>query len=154
VDLVSDGGNESCLRLRPRSREHRGKWVTVSHNVRVGSWNIGSLMGKSIELVKILKKRNINIAYVQETRWVGSKARDVDGFKLWYSGGSRDRNGVGILVDGDLREQVVEVRRINDRLMTINLVIGGCTLNIISAYAPQVGLDEEAKISFMRNWMR
>jgi len=154
VDLVSDGGNESCPRLRPRSREHRGKWVTVSHNVRVGSWNIGSLMGKSIELVKILKKRNINIAYVQETRWVGSKARDVDGFKLWYSGGSRDRNGVGILVDGDLREQVVEVRRINDRLMTIKLVIGGCTLNIISAYAPQVGLDEEAKISFMRNWMR
>ncbi|KAG5629010.1 hypothetical protein H5410_000727 [Solanum commersonii] len=63
-------------------------------------------------------------------------------------GGSRDRNGVGILVDGDLREQVVEVRRINDRLMTIKLVIGGCTLNIISAYAPQAGLDEEAKKLF------
>ncbi|KAG5632120.1 hypothetical protein H5410_003837 [Solanum commersonii] len=128
--------------------EHRVKWVTGSRNVRVGSWNIGSLTGKSIELVKILKKRKINIACVQETRWVGSKARDVDGFKLWYSGGSRDRNGVGILVDGDLREQVVEVRRINDRLMTIKLVIGGCTLNIISAYAPQAGLDEEAKKLF------
>ncbi|KAG5604170.1 hypothetical protein H5410_025662 [Solanum commersonii] len=65
-------------------------------------------MEKSIELVKILKKRKINIAYVQETRWVGAKARVVDEFKLWYSGGSRDRNGVGILVDRDLREQVVE----------------------------------------------
>ncbi|XP_015158910.1 uncharacterized protein [Solanum tuberosum] len=148
VDLVSNGGNESCLRLRPRSRENRGKWVTGSHNVRVGSWNISSLTGKSIELVKILKKRKINIACVQETRWVGSKARDVDGFKLWYSGGSKDRNGVGILVDGDLRGQVVEVRRINDRLMTIKLVIGGCTLSVISAYAPQVGLDEEAKKLF------
>ncbi|KAG5591071.1 hypothetical protein H5410_041585 [Solanum commersonii] len=82
------------------------------------------------------------------SRWVGAKARDVDGFKLWYSGGSRDRNGVGILVDGDLREQVVEVRRINDRLMTIKLVIGGSTLSVISAYAPQVGLDEEAKKRF------
>ncbi|KAG5606216.1 hypothetical protein H5410_027708 [Solanum commersonii] len=79
---------------------------------------------KSLELVKILKKRKISIACVQETRWVGSKARDVDGFKLWYSGGSRDRNGVGILVDGVLRELVVEVRRINDRLMLIKLVIG------------------------------
>ncbi|KAL3353178.1 hypothetical protein AABB24_020929, partial [Solanum stoloniferum] len=87
-------------------------------------------------------------ACVQETRWVGAKAREVDGFKLWYSGGSRDRNGVGILVDGDLREQVVEVRRISDRLMTIKLVIGGCTLSVISAYAPQVGLDEEAKKRF------
>ncbi|KAL3355926.1 hypothetical protein AABB24_016872, partial [Solanum stoloniferum] len=143
VDLVSDGGSESCPRLRPRSRDNSGKWVTGSHNVRVGSWNIGSLTGKSIELVKILKKRKINIACVQETRWVGAKAREVDGFKLWYSGGSRDRNGVGILVDGDLREQVVEVRRISDRLMTIKLVIGGCTLSVISAYAPQVGLDEK-----------
>ncbi|KAG5616181.1 hypothetical protein H5410_016005, partial [Solanum commersonii] len=62
--------------------------------------------------------------------------------------GSRDRNGVGILVDGDLREQVVEVRRINYRLMMVKLVIGGCTLSVISAYAPQVGLDEEAKKLF------
>ncbi|XP_049410398.1 uncharacterized protein LOC125873518 [Solanum stenotomum] len=63
-------------------------------------------------------------------------------------GGYRDRNGVGILVDRDLREQVVEVRRINDRLMLIKLVIGGCTLNVISAYAPQVGLGEEVKKLF------
>ncbi|KAG5580523.1 hypothetical protein H5410_051150 [Solanum commersonii] len=148
VDLVHDGGIESCLRLRPRKRDSRGKRVTGSLNLRVGSWNIGSLTGKSIELVKILKKRKINIACVQETRWVGAKARVVDGFKLWYSGGSKDRNGVGILVDGDLREQVVEVRRINDRLMMVKLVIGGCTLSVISAYAPQVGLEEEAKKLF------
>ncbi|XP_055822267.1 uncharacterized protein LOC129890816 [Solanum dulcamara] len=32
--------------------------------------------------------------------------------------------------------------------MTIKLVIGGLTLNIISAYAPQVGLDEEIKRRF------
>ncbi|KAG5573815.1 hypothetical protein H5410_063581 [Solanum commersonii] len=61
---------------------------------------------------------------------------DVDGFKLWYSGGSRDRNGVGIFSRrGDLREQVVEVRRIDDRVMAIELVIGGSTLSVISAYA-------------------
>ncbi|KAG5568125.1 hypothetical protein H5410_064855, partial [Solanum commersonii] len=95
VDLVPDGGIESCLRLRPRKRESRGKRDPNSHNLRVGA-----------------------------------KARVVDGFKLWYSGGSRNRNGVGILVDGDLREQVVEVRRINDRLMMVKLVIGGCTLSL------------------------
>ena len=54
--------------------------------LRVGSWNIGTLQGKSIELVKTLRKRRINIACVQETKWVGSKARDVDGLQavvLW-----------------------------------------------------------------------
>lgn len=34
---------------------------------RVGPWIIGSLFGKSIGLVKILKRRKINIACIQET---------------------------------------------------------------------------------------
>lgn len=43
---------------------------------------------------------------------------------------------------------MVEVRRVNDRLITINLVVGECTLHIISAYAPCIGLDEEVKRQF------
>ncbi|XP_070054044.1 uncharacterized protein [Nicotiana tomentosiformis] len=34
--------------------------------------------------------------------------------------------------------------------MTIKLVVGGCTLNVVNAYAPQAGLDKEAKRHF---WM-
>ncbi|XP_019225234.1 PREDICTED: craniofacial development protein 2-like [Nicotiana attenuata] len=60
-------------------------------------------------------------------------------------GSTGGKNGVGILVD---RELVVEVRRVNDRLMSIKLVVGGFTVNVISAYAPQVGLDQEVKKQF------
>ncbi|XP_019251356.1 PREDICTED: craniofacial development protein 2-like [Nicotiana attenuata] len=115
--------------------------------LRIGSWNIGTLTGKSIELAKILQRRKINIACVHETRWKGTRARNVDGFKLWYSGSAGGKNGVGILVDRDLRELVVEVRRVNDRLMSIKLVVGG-TVNVISAYTPQVGLNQEVKKKF------
>ncbi|XP_070035403.1 uncharacterized protein [Nicotiana tomentosiformis] len=101
------------------------------------SW---TLTGKSIELAKILHKRKINIACVQETR--------ADGFKLWYSERVRGKNRVGILVDKDLRELVIEVKRVNDMLMAIKIVVGGYTLNIVSAYAPHVGLDEEVKRYF------
>nr|XP_016481803.1 PREDICTED: uncharacterized protein LOC107802754 [Nicotiana tabacum] len=52
---------------------------------------------------------------------VGSKARDADGCKLWYSRIRKGKNAVGILVDRDLREFVIEVWRVNDRLMTIKL---------------------------------
>ncbi|KAF3624282.1 putative pre-mRNA-processing factor 6-like [Capsicum annuum] len=125
------------------------EWFTLGLGLlRVGSWNIGTLQGKFIELVKIFKRRKINIACVQETKWVGSKARDVDGYKLWYSGSDRRRNGVGILVDEELRGQVVEVKRVSDRLMTIKLVIGGFTLHVCGVYAPQVGLEEEVKARF------
>nr|XP_016473402.1 PREDICTED: uncharacterized protein LOC107795306 [Nicotiana tabacum] len=68
--------------------------------------------------------RKVNIACVREIKWVGSKTRDVDGYKLWYFGVLKGKSGVGILVDRDLRESVVEVRRVNDRLMTIKLEVG------------------------------
>ncbi|VFQ71221.1 unnamed protein product [Cuscuta campestris] len=123
----------------------RGK--VVSH-VRFGSWNIGTLTGKSIELVQVLKRRRIQVACVQETRWVGTKAREFDGFKLWNSGSARGRNGVGILVAPELREFVVEVKRISDRLMAIKLVLGGCAINVVRAYAPHVGLADEVKREF------
>ncbi|XP_070055871.1 uncharacterized protein [Nicotiana tomentosiformis] len=125
-----------------------GKRNNGAYRLRIGSWNIGTLTGKSIELAKILQKRKVNIACVQETRWVGSKAKNADGYKLWYSGGVEGKNGVGILVDRDLRESVVEVRRVSDRLMAIKLVVGLITLNVISTYAPQVGLDEEVKSGY------
>ncbi|XP_070046238.1 uncharacterized protein [Nicotiana tomentosiformis] len=105
-------------------------------------------MGKSIELAKILQKMRVNIACVQETRWVGSRAKDTDGYKFWYSGVQKGKNGVGILVDRELRKSVIEVRRVNDRLMIIKLVVGEYTLNVVSAYVPHLGLDEEVKRRF------
>ncbi|XP_070041541.1 uncharacterized protein [Nicotiana tomentosiformis] len=48
----------------------------------------------------------------------------------------------------ELRESVVEVRRVNDRLMIIKLVVRECTLNVVRAYAPHAGLDEEVKRRF------
>ncbi|XP_075077278.1 uncharacterized protein LOC142164013 [Nicotiana tabacum] len=96
----------------------------------------------------ILEKRKVNIACIQETRWVGSRAKDADEYKLWYFGVLKGKNGVSILVYRDLRESVVEVRRVNDRLTTIKLVVGECILNVVNAYAPQTGLDGEVKRSF------
>ncbi|XP_070022762.1 uncharacterized protein [Nicotiana sylvestris] len=68
--------------------------------------------------------------------------------QIWYSGRVKGKNGVGILVDRELRESVVEVRRVKDRLIAIKLVVGGSTLNVVSAYAPQAGLGEEVKRCF------
>lgn len=81
-------------------------------------------------------KRRINIAYVEETKCKGSKARDVDGYKVWHSGSMRGKNRVGILVDRELKELVVEVQSVNDGMIAIKVVVGGQTLNAIKAYAP------------------
>ena len=79
---------------------------------------------------------------------VGNKVRDVAGYKLWYSGSMRHKNGVGILVDEKHREKVVEVKRVSDRLISIKLVMGGTTVNVISVCDLQLSLDEERKRDF------
>ena len=58
------------------------------------------------------------------------------GFKLWYTGTTSGRNGVGILIDRSLKYGVVDVRRQGDRIILVRLVVGDSALNVISAYAP------------------
>ena len=81
--------------------------------MRLGTWNIGTLTGKSMEVVEVMVRRRISIMCLQETKWVGLKANDLEnsGFKLWYSGINRTRNGVGIIVDKTLTQDVVDVKR-------------------------------------------
>jgi exonuclease III len=69
-------------------------------------------------------------------------------FKLWYIGKERSRNGVGILIDKNLKNGVVTVRRQRDRIIMIKLIFEYLILNVISAYAPQVGLSDDVKRRF------
>ncbi|KAK9135506.1 hypothetical protein Syun_014836 [Stephania yunnanensis] len=106
--------------------------------------------GKSIELVDTMIRRRVNIACLQETKWVGEKSREIGitGFKLWYTGIDRKCNEVGIVVDNDYKDKFVEVKRMGNRLILVKLIIGDEKINILSAYAPQVGLSESIKHKF------
>jgi hypothetical protein len=59
-----------------------------------------------------------------------------------------NKNGVGILIDKTLNDEVVDVKRQGDRIILFKLILGYVVLNIISAYAPQVGLSESKKRKF------
>jgi exonuclease III len=64
--------------------------VAEPSRVRVGTWNVVSFTGKLRELrevVDIMIRRRVNILCVQEAKWKGQKAKEVEdtGFKLWYT---------------------------------------------------------------------
>ena len=73
---------------------------------------------------------------------------DNTGFKLWHTGTTSNKNGVGVLIDKSLKNGVMEVRRQGDRIILVKLFVSDMVLNVISAYAPQVGHDECAKRQF------
>jgi len=131
-------------------RVRRVRKLAEPRRIRLGSWNVGSLTGKLRELVDTAVRRRVDVLCVQETKWKGQKAKEVEdtGFKLWYTGTTSNKNGVGILVNKSLRDGVVDVKRQGDRMILVKLVVGDLVLNVISAYAPQVGHNESTKREF------
>jgi Reverse transcriptase (RNA-dependent DNA polymerase) len=117
--------------------------------VRFASWNIGSLTGRCAELAETLRRRRVMIACIQETRWKGSKSRDIgEGYKLFYHGTSTTRAGVAVAVCEEMRDKVVEIRRVSERIMVVKLVLECGPLNVVSAYAPQAGCTDDEKEEF------
>jgi exonuclease III len=94
--------------------------------------------------------RRVNILCVQEMKWKGQKANDVEdtGFKLWYTGTTANKNGVGIVLNKSLKDGVVDIKRQGGSIILVKLLVGDLVFNVISAYAPQIGLNESIKRQF------
>ena len=69
------------------------------------------MTGRGQEVVDMMEiLRRSNVLCVQESRWRGQKAREMgNGYKLYYTGEDRKRNGVGIILSPGLKEGVLQV---------------------------------------------
>ena len=144
----SVGKDEGGRGRRVESEVRRGGKSERRKGIRVATWNVGSLTGKAAEIVDVLKKRRVEIACVQETKWKGEKAKElIEGFKVIYVGESSKRNGVGIILKSEWKDKVVQVVRVSDRLIRVQLATGDGVVNVISGYAPQVGCSRRRRFS-------
>ncbi|KAK3520715.1 hypothetical protein QTP70_030597 [Hemibagrus guttatus] len=146
------GGNWATVGRRSRGgrrvRRQREKRKGKSVGLRIGTLNVGTMTGKGRELADMMERRKVDILCVQETRWKGSKARSIGaGFKLFYYGVDSKRNGVGVVLK-EFGRNVLEVKRVSDRVMSLKLEFEGAMLNVVSGYAPQVGCELEEKERF------
>ena len=91
----------------------------------------------------------MDILCVQETHWKGKKARCIDGgYKMWYCGSRNKKNGMGIILKKEHVDRAVELWRVTDRIICLKMELDGVMLNVISAYALQVGCICEEKEAF------
>ncbi|XP_063584679.1 craniofacial development protein 2-like [Penaeus indicus] len=127
---------------RRRLKKQVGEW-------RCATWNIGTMTGRSREIAETMKQRKVKILCVQEVKWMGGGVREIgEGYKLYYSGSRTGRNGVGIILNEELKQRVVEVQRPSDRLMIIKVLAGKSLINIVSGYTPQIGCEDQEKEEF------
>ncbi|KAK3555313.1 hypothetical protein QTP86_014915 [Hemibagrus guttatus] len=153
IDLQGAGGNWATVGRRSRGgrRVHRQreKRKCKSVGLRIGTLNVGTMTGKGRELADMMERRKVDVLCVQETRWKGSKARSIGaGFKLFYYGVDSKRNVVDVVLKEEFVRNVLEVKRVSDRVMSLKLEIEEVMLNVVSGYAPQVGCELEEKERF------
>ena len=98
--------NKSRKRGGRRVKRQRKVWKGRHLLVKVGTLNIGTMAGRGRELADLMERRNVDILCLKETKWKGSKAKNIGGrCKLFYNGADERKNRIGIVV----REELVKV---------------------------------------------
>ena len=108
------------------------------------------MTGKGRELADVLNRRRIDIACVQETRWRGSKGKELgEGYN--YTITEKQRTEMeSTLVSQQWRDNVLNNNRITDRIMALQLVIAKGKMNVLSVYTPQTGCTDDDKDNFWK----
>ena len=105
--------------------------------MNIGTWNVRSLSGKEVELVEEIKKYNVDILGITETKKKGEGVENYEGYKLIHSGvGTNERARAGVeTIRNDLFDDS-DINFINERLLEINIDLKGKSVKIIVAYGP------------------
>ena len=121
---------------------------------RVATINVGSLDTRENEVAETLRRRKVDVpvACHQELRTRGEGTRyimgDIARYKLYYIGNESGSSAVGIMVQEKWDKHVIAVNRVSSRIITIKLLVGKCSLTVMSVYAPQRGLTTAVKNAF------
>ncbi|KAK3549277.1 hypothetical protein QTP70_034483 [Hemibagrus guttatus] len=125
VDLQGGGGNWATVGRRSRGgrrvRRQREKRKGKSVGLRIGTLNVGTMTGKGRELADMMERRKVDTCVYRRP---------------------------GVVLKEEFVRNVLEVKRVSDRVMSLKLEIEGVMLNVVSAYAPQVGCELEEKERF------
>ena len=84
---------------------------------KLRAWNVGTMLGRTSEVVETVGRRHIDICCIQESGWKGFSARlvSVKGviYKFIWSGDSSGFGGVDVLPNENWIDKVISVVRLN-----------------------------------------
>lgn len=154
----------SCLVIQPCSRKQQRLVRKNGKNRKfsLGSWNIRTLQDNDTALERrtalishTLRKYNVSICALSETRFAGtSQLEEVGGGYVFYWIGKSEeehrQSGVGFAVRSDVAALLNSLPKgIDDRVMTLSLDLeNGSQMTLISCYAPTMSCTEQESENF------
>jgi len=95
---------------------------------------------------------------LQEVRYKNVGTKIVKGgdaaYKLYWSGESTGRGGVGLMVHVSLVKKVIDAKHLNSRIIVMELAVENEAITVLSLYASQSGSSIEEKDLFYENLSR
>lgn len=87
----------------------------------LATWNVQTMdkPGALMQLKCELTKYKVDIAALQEIKWMGKGIMKSGNHIVFYSGGLERRNGTGFLTQKKLKPAVLNFNPINDRMCSI-----------------------------------
>ncbi|KAK3529694.1 hypothetical protein QTP70_033672 [Hemibagrus guttatus] len=152
-----------------RRKEHKGPVQCVlgsSHgqgprrpkpwtkNLAFGTWNVTSLGGEELELVREVERYRLEIVGLASTHILGSGTQLLErGWTLVFSGvphGERRQAGVGLLIAPQLSRHVLEFSPVNERIVSLRLRVGDRCLTVVLAYGPNGSVEYPTFLETLR----
>lgn len=120
--------------------------------LRLGTWNIRTLAvpGASDTVSEEIKKYELEIVALQETRWPQAGKINTKHHVIYYSGCKDGRyyGGVGFAVSKKMADSVIYFEAVNERMCIIRIKGRFKNISMITFYAPTEDAAEEEKDKF------
>ena len=110
----------------------------------IGTWNVRSMNQGKLKVVKQEMARvNIDISGISELKWTGMGEFNSDDHYIYYCGQeSLRRNGVAIVVNRRVQNEVLGCNLKNNRMISVHFQDKPFNIMVIQAYAPTSNTEE------------
>ena len=131
--------------------------LSTRTNITIGAWNVQTMYqtGKAAQVAAEMRKYNISILGISETRWTGtSRIRLATGEMILYSGHEEEdaphSQGVALMLSSAAQRALIGWQAHGPRLITASFRTKKrrLNINIIQCYAPTNDSEEEEKEDF------
>lgn len=115
--------------------------------VKIATWNVRSMYTcvKYKNIIKEMKRLDIDILGISESRLKGTGIDVLDETLTYYSGNNDTghSNGVAIMIKNHLKTSVINFHPVSDRVMLLQLRAKPVNINIVQVYAPTAAKNHD-----------
>jgi hypothetical protein len=115
---------------------------------KIGVWNVRGLYGKEKLLQEELKKANVDIAVMPQTKKKLKGSQKWEDYILLYRGvptNKRSAAGIAIMIKATYRKRIHSYMFVNEIILQLRYKLQGGYLTLLAVYAPEEGKTEQTE---------